>query len=149
MGVLFKEMVAQCISKQSDVDGGGKSDKMESDGDVVGVLPNADKAVISMEKLVNYVLNTEHPIGKHKAYLFKEVLGYSVGTARNLAVKIMDEIYNFPAIFKGSDRFGNKYEIIMNIEGINGRTAPVITAWIIDSGSDVPRLTSAYIHKKR
>jgi len=115
----------------------------------LNVLLNADNAVIHMDKFINYALNTEHPIGKHKAYVFRDVLGYTISTAESLVIKIRDGIYKFPATFKGSDNFGDKYEIIMEIEGVNGRTSLVVTCWIIDSGSDIPRLTSVYIPKKR
>ena len=37
----------------------------------------------------------------------------------------------------------------MNIEGVNGKHADVLTAWIFDEDSDVPRLTSVYVKEKK
>ena len=39
-------------------------------------LPNYQRAVILREKLEGYSLNPEHPVGKHKAIVFKSALGY-------------------------------------------------------------------------
>jgi hypothetical protein len=38
-------------------------------------LPRADAAEISDEKLRDYVLNPEHPLGRHKARVFAATLG--------------------------------------------------------------------------
>jgi hypothetical protein len=38
-------------------------------------LPNAESAIIAIEKLRNYCLDPEHPRGKHKARVFSSVLG--------------------------------------------------------------------------
>jgi hypothetical protein len=38
-------------------------------------LPNADKAIIKTEKLLNYILSSDHPEGKFKAVFFKK-FGY-------------------------------------------------------------------------
>lgn len=40
-------------------------------------LPNGDEAIIDLEKLQNYCLNLSHPRGRHKARVFKAVLGIS------------------------------------------------------------------------
>ncbi|WP_416318288.1 DUF6883 domain-containing protein [Thermoanaerobacterium saccharolyticum] len=36
------------------------------------------------------------------------------------------------------------YEVTMMITEINGKTAKIKTGWIIDKGSDIPRLTTIY-----
>jgi hypothetical protein len=38
-------------------------------------LPNAERAIIPIEKLLGYCLNLKHPKGKHKARVFQSVLG--------------------------------------------------------------------------
>ena len=38
-------------------------------------LPNADRAVVEMQKLVDYCLDPEHPRGKHKARVFLSSCG--------------------------------------------------------------------------
>ena len=41
------------------------------------VLPNYQKAVIRQDKTEGYVLNPIHPVGKHKAIVFKSALGFT------------------------------------------------------------------------
>ena len=62
---------------------------------------------------------------------------------------IRERVREFPATFSGTTDFGDKYEVVMEIEGVVGRKSIVETAWIIERGSDMPRLISAYIPKKR
>ncbi len=38
-------------------------------------LPNGEHAVIDERKLLDYLLNAEHPIGRHHAILFERLLG--------------------------------------------------------------------------
>ena len=109
------------------------------------ILPNADRAVIPLEKFVNYALNIDHVDGRHKALVFRDVLGYTADNADALVSWIREGIYNFPASYKGKTQHGNKYEIIMQITGPTGRTAPVVTGWIIDNDANIPRLVTAYV----
>ena len=37
----------------------------------MSLLPNAEFAFVPLEKLTGYVLNPEHPVGKHKAAVFE------------------------------------------------------------------------------
>ncbi|MFB3785561.1 MAG: DUF6883 domain-containing protein [bacterium] len=38
-------------------------------------LPNGDKAIIDLRQFQDYVLNDEHEEGRHKAKLFRELVG--------------------------------------------------------------------------
>ncbi|MGI8950229.1 MAG: DUF6883 domain-containing protein [Chitinophagaceae bacterium] len=42
------------------------------------LLPNYNNAFIDDEKFVKYVLNLNHPVGKHKALLFLKSFNISV-----------------------------------------------------------------------
>jgi hypothetical protein len=44
-------------------------------------LPNSDRAVVEIEKLRDYSLNPNHPVGKHKARAFKAALGITLEDA--------------------------------------------------------------------
>ena len=128
------------------VDVGEKFDIMGSGGAKMDILPNADKAVIPMEKFTQYVLNQAHETGKHKAFVFAQVLGYNVNNTNKLIANIKNNIDKFPAVRKGRSQHGERYEITMQLTGENARTAPVVTGWIIDNDSDIPRLVSAYVN---
>ena len=114
----------------------------------MNILPNADKAVIPIEKFRDYALNLTHESGVHKAIVFDKVLGYNTKNVQTLISKIREGIANFPATYKGFTIYGDKYEVTMPIEGVNGRVAPVVTGWLIGGDSGIPRLTSAYIPRK-
>ena len=54
-------------------------------------LPNAHKAVVDIKKLRDYSLNPNHPVGKHKARVFKAALGITLKNAewlRECALKV-------------------------------------------------------------
>jgi len=38
-------------------------------------LPNAEEAIVEIEKLRDYSLSPDHPVGKHKARVFEASLG--------------------------------------------------------------------------
>ena len=131
-----------------DNDGGRGIIGVEGRGELMVLLPNADKAVIPMEKFVNYALDICHADGRHKAFVFDRVLGYTVDNASGLIANIKKNIVNYPATHKGKTPHGDKYEIIMQQTGANGCTANVVTGWMIDNGTDVPRLTTAILIKR-
>ena len=40
--------------------------------------------------------------------------------------------------------FGVSYEVLVVIDGLNGKTLPVVTTWMLASGAP-PRLTSTWV----
>jgi hypothetical protein len=52
-------------------------------------LPNHESAVIPVEKLVEYCLNPAHPIGKHKAIVFRSVLGFDQSNCHLLKQRVL------------------------------------------------------------
>lgn len=108
-------------------------------------LPNFEKADIPEEKLVGYALNKEHPTGKNKAIVFESALGYNVDNWKDLHDNVTANLPKFDATQKAADKFGQRYEVLLNLNGPNGKSADVTTAWIIRTGEDYPRLTSIYI----
>lgn len=61
-----------------------------------GKLINADKAIIDVNKLTSYALNTEHPVGGNKAKVFESALGYNQSNVADLITKVQDGIKNNP-----------------------------------------------------
>ncbi len=119
-------------------------------GKIIESLPNYDKAVIPKPKLVKYSLNMEHPKGrKEKAIAFKKALGYNKGNYKELMDNIHKNVGKYKAREKGIDRYGLKYEVVMNLTGPNGKSANVLTGWIIRDEVDIPTLTSTYVTNKK
>jgi hypothetical protein len=113
----------------------------------MNVLPYANNAVIPIEKLLRYSLAFEKD--PNKASAFYLALGYTKKNAEKLVENIYQNIQNFNSVDKGNNGFGQLYEVVMSLTGENGRTANVLTSWIIENGLDYPRLTNVYVTKKK
>jgi len=111
------------------------------------ILPNAEKAVIPIEKFTQYALD---PIKEpNKAMAFQRALGYNKSNADELAFNIYKNLPLHNAVEKGDKGFGMQYEVVMNLTGANNKSANVLTSWINDNQKNEMRLTSAYITKKK
>lgn len=109
------------------------------------LLPHRKQAVIPPAKVFQYALNLEHPTGRNKAIVFRDVLGYVPANGDELIQKIMQGLSSWKAAQKEDTPYGIPFEVKMLVTGPSGRTAPVLSAWIIKNGSDFPTLTSIYI----
>lgn len=112
-------------------------------------LPGYEKAIISNAKIQEYVLNLDHPQGGPKAVAFRDVLGYTKDNATALIHEIRRELPHWKAATRSQTQYGQPYEVRMLLRGANGRQATVKTGWLLDTGSDAPRLTSAYIYREK
>ena len=73
-------------------------------------------------------------------------MGYTVDNKDELINKIREGLKIFEATARPKTRYGIPFEVRMMIKGTNGNYAKIKTGWIIDQGSDIPRLTSVYIY---
>jgi hypothetical protein len=108
-------------------------------------LPNYEKAVIPQEKLEKYALDPAHPVGKHKAIVFKSALGIDQSNWQLLAGAILNELPYYDAGAGSFGPWGMKYNVILRISGPDGRSADVMTVWIIKSDADHPSLVTCYV----
>ncbi len=106
-------------------------------------LPNSDRAVIDLAKLRDYLLSTSHSVGRFKARFF-ESLGYSADNWERLEADIRDLIDDTEARLSEKTEYGQKYEVRGSMTGPDGRSAEVVTVWIVLTGEDVPRFITAY-----
>ena len=111
-------------------------------------LPNYKNAVIPDKKLTDYALNKNHPIGKNKAIAFEKYLGYNIDNREMLLAEVQNGLKNNIASKRTETAYGTPFEVRMLIKGANGKKAHIKTAWIIDNGSNKPRLTSIYVDEK-
>jgi len=98
-----------------------------------------------LDKFTEYALNFQK--NKDKATAFQSALGYNITNAELLIAAIAANIGNCEAVQKGDDGYGTRYEVVMTLTGVNGKTAKVLTAWIDDRNKDELRLISAYVDK--
>lgn len=109
-------------------------------------LPNAEGAVVAIDKLVDYSLNKFHEVGKHKARVFKSALNLTVNDAEWLRQILVSVAQTHDVTSSKPSAFGMKYVIDFELTH-EGLAAIVRSSWIVDEGTDFPRLTSCYVKR--
>jgi hypothetical protein len=106
-------------------------------------IPNAENAVVDIRKLRDYCLNLEHDDGKHKARLFSSMLGMTADNAEELRQILLEAVTIHEARLGRQDEFGQRYTLDFTIRWQN-RSTTLQSGWIIEHGSEIPRLTICY-----
>jgi hypothetical protein len=106
-------------------------------------LPQVERAFIDPAKIRHYLLSTSHPVGRFKAPFFAS-LGYTSANWRRLADDLRDLAVSGEAELGRDSPYGHKYEICGTLNGPAGRSARVLTVWIILFGGDVPQFVTAF-----
>jgi len=114
-------------------------------------LPNGDRAVVDIAKLVDYSLNPNHPEGKHKARAFEEKLGIGQDDAEFLRQAIQEAISKSDAVEQKPTPYGRRFVVDFQLErgqGVIWYKAVVRTAWIIRNDENFPRLTTCFCPRR-
>ena len=106
-------------------------------------LPEAQRAVIAPAKIQNYLLSTSHPVGRFKAPFFAR-LGYTVADWQRLEQDLLVLAVSGNAEPGKDSPYGQKYEIRGTLNGPSGRSANVLTVWMVRFKSDVPEFVTAF-----
>jgi hypothetical protein len=106
-------------------------------------LPAVERAVIVPSKIRDYLLSTSHPVGRFKAPFFIS-LGYTSANWQRLAEDLLALAVSGDAEPGKSSPCGQKYEIRGTLSGPSGRSAGVLTVWIILFGGDAPQFVTAF-----
>lgn len=106
-------------------------------------IPRADLAYVTREKLRDYLLDEQHPIGGSKAKWFRS-LGYDFTDPTALEQDLLKQVQTSDDYIEKSSPFGTKYVVSGKISAPNGEEASVTTVWIIDSTDERPRLVTAF-----
>jgi hypothetical protein len=107
-------------------------------------IPNANHAIIDIQKLRDYCLNPAHDEGKHKARLFAAALGMAADDAEDLREMLYQAVMTQSNAQLGRrDEYGQRYVLDIMIER-RGKRAMIRSGWIIEHGKDIPRLTTRY-----
>jgi hypothetical protein len=107
-------------------------------------IPNAENAIIDIRKLRDYCLDESHPVGKHKARLFASALNLDKENAEDLHDVLLIVVRQNEAEEGKKDEFGQRYTVDFELEKDNKR-ATVRSGWIIETKSDIPKLTTCFI----
>lgn len=92
-------------------------------------LPFAEQAIVSAEKLKNYLLSPAHPTGVHKARVFASI-GYTRRNWREFRGALKEIARNEDADRLVDDVHGQKFLIRGILQGPTGRSLSVVTVWI-------------------
>ncbi len=111
----------------------------------VNTLPNYIKAYIAPSKIKGYALSPTHPVGKHKAKVFKNALGYDLSNADELINQVYNKLGISDAELGKVDTYGQRWTVDILIDGPNGKSATVTTGWIIKTGETNPELTTIFV----
>ncbi len=138
---------------QSDLYKGTYGDNI---GNIPGALsgksmPNHQQAVTPKEKFIEYSLNPDNPNARGKAEAYEKALGFNKNNADELIVQIEEAIKNesVSPIHISETEYGMKYKYSIPVKGVNGQIKNVIAVYQIDKGSQVPRMITNYVERKR
>ena len=106
-------------------------------------IPNADRAIIAVEKLTAYLLNPLHKRGSAKARLLLS-LGYRTDAPQVLESDLRAQHLPHDATRTSQNPYGVAYEIEVPIRTPSGRIVRFCSIWQIDTGSEVPRFITMY-----
>ena len=107
-------------------------------------LPNGNRAIIDPRKVREYCLNPDHDDGRHKARLFRRLVGLNQSHATLLLDALRQAAASGEAVADKKDRYGRRYTIDFELAGPGG-IATIRSAWIVRADEDVPRLVTCYI----
>ena len=122
----------------------GQNNKL---ADVKNSMPCYKEAFVDSKKFVEYSLDTNHPIGKHKALIYKETLGYDSSNYETLIRQIENYVQADESIPNKIEitKWGPRFQYNVPVKGLNGLERLVLTVFQIDSDSCIPRLITNYV----
>ena len=107
-------------------------------------LPGGEQAVIPIAKLREYCLNPEHPVGKHKARVFRATLGIGLEDSTELRFRLAKAASESEVLFSSSTQYGQQF--VLDFEWTRlGRSGTIRSSWIILNEDHVPRLITCYV----
>lgn len=105
-------------------------------------LPFVGEAIVSETKLVEYLLNPEHPRGRGKAQFFL-ALGFR-GEQPDTLRQALLRVAATTDMTETNSMFGRKFVGAGELETPRGRTVRVVTVWMLPDGAPPPQLVTIY-----
>ena len=106
-------------------------------------LPHAEEAVVPQDKIENYLLNPDHPIGGGKAGFFRR-FGFSREQWGHLADALRQHAQANAVANSVSDADGTTYLVEGPLETPSGRRLRLRTVWLVETGQLAPRFITAH-----
>ena len=106
-------------------------------------VPNSDNAIVEGEKLIGYLLSSEHPVGRHKAVVFRRC-GYELEACERLVDDLKSLLSTGELVSKVESPYGIKYVVDGSLPCTDGGEIDVRTVWILEPKTSAPRFVTAY-----
>jgi hypothetical protein len=106
-------------------------------------LPNGDRAIVEIRKLLEYCLNSQRPRGRNKARVFASV-GIREADAEELRSALLAAAGAADAEIGVANVYGQRYTVDFDLVR-QGRVVRIRSTWIVRIGEGLPRLTSCYV----
>ncbi len=106
-------------------------------------LPYRDRLIVEREKVTEYLLNRYHQAGAAKAAFFSSI-GFDIDNWEMFADALRTLGPSGEVTMSVDSQHGSKHIVDGKIESPTGKRPLVRTVWIVDSGSQEPRLVTAY-----
>ena len=110
-------------------------------------LPNGERAYVAQEKITHFLLRHDHKYGQSRARFFSR-FGFHVDRWQELADTLLHQGTRYEITDAMEIDIGVKYVVDGEIETPDGRNPLVRTVWMVDTGSNAPRLITAYPIRK-
>lgn len=108
------------------------------------LLPRGEQAVVEDAKLLDYVLNPQHPIGRHHAMRFDALLGITRQNYQMLKEQLLRAATGVEVGAGRPSPFGQKFEMRFPVHRPLG-TRRVLAVWMLEQGRVRPRLITCYV----
>ncbi|WP_088891245.1 DUF6883 domain-containing protein [Leptolyngbya ohadii] len=106
------------------------------------------RLIIDRRKLTDYALNPDNPAGANKALIFRLRLGYTRDNYEPLLQQIEIQALEAEALPTKADQHGQRYQLDLEVVGVEGQREIVRTGWIVAPGANFARLVTLYVRKQ-
>lgn len=106
-------------------------------------LPNYENAVISEEKIINYILNDFHIDGAHKSAFFKK-FGFDSNEWILFKEALLKHCSENEVLKEFETNYGIKYILEGNLNTPDKRNPRIRTIWFIANEEIYPKFITAY-----
>jgi hypothetical protein len=106
------------------------------------------QVAVDARKLIDYALDPENPIGRHKAMVFERCLGFTRDNYALLQQQVEFHALDAEASLQRTDQHGRHFRVDLEVTGSEGQQEIVRTGWLVTSGSDEARLITLYVLRR-
>ena len=107
------------------------------------ILPHLENALVPENKILQYLLNLNHPGGQNKARFFAR-FGFTQKTIYEFKNALLEICRDNQVLTVITTQFGSKYIIEGKLKTPDGRNPIITTVWIVENNSKIPKLVTAY-----